>query len=145
MKLNFIEKNHRIIPVVDESPSTGQGNVRHEDDNWIEDVLKCTVSSTKGEDTIMTLTVVISKEMIMDGPKKAKKEEENDNRIRKMQVANRDIIKRQLGDIGVKYKNRLQIACLIASEELGISVDELHAFRSYDGCPFITVETKKDE
>ena len=68
MKLNFIEKNHRIIPVVDESPSIGQGNVRYEDNNWIEDVLKCTVSSAKGESTIMTLTVIVSEKMSYPNP-----------------------------------------------------------------------------
>jgi len=62
-----------------------------------------------------------------------------------MEISMRDIIKRKY-DIfdhrGARYMSYLQIACLIASEELNIPIYKLHSFRHYKGCLFINVEIR---
>ena len=60
-----------------------------------------------------------------------------------MRIPMRDIIKRMWGsEFGIKYMSYLQIACLIASEELNIPIGNLYSFRCYKGCLFINVEIR---
>ena len=48
MKLNFITKDNQVLPVVD-------------DDRLIDNVMKCTVSSDRENQTIMTVTVFVDR------------------------------------------------------------------------------------
>ena len=53
MKLNFITKDNQVLPVVDYRYSTI--------DELIENVVKCTVSSDRENQTIMTVTVFVDR------------------------------------------------------------------------------------
>lgn len=60
-----------------------------------------------------------------------------------MKISMRDIIKLKydIWNYRTKYMNNLQIACLIASDELDIPTYELYAFKS-PGSLFINVEIR---